>query len=145
MGLPVRIRGIKPEDWAWIANRANPVLCEDTDGIVAVRNGELEAAAVFDSFSETSCTCHLVIENPFVIRHGFLTYGFLFAFIAKDLKLLVGYTPSNNHEALRLNKKLGFRETYRIPEAYMQGVDLVVQEMRRDECRWLNTEVKKVA
>lgn len=145
MGLPVKIRALQSGDWEWIKLRAAPVLCEDTDGIVAVRGDDLVAAAVFDSWSENSCLAHVVIEDPLVIRHGFLYWGFRLAFEFKDRGLVTGLTPADNAEALKFNKHLGFREVYRIPEGYKRGIDYVLQEMRRDECRWLHSKFKRAA
>ena len=136
MGLYV-IRGLAPRDWEWIKLRASPVLCEDTDGVVAEREGDLVAAAVFDSFSDNSCLSHIVIEDPFVLRHHFLHFAFQFAFTVKDVAVVTGLTPADNKEALRFNNKIGMRETYRIREGYKPGIDFVFQEMRREECRWL--------
>ena len=135
MGLSVR--ALQQRDWEWIKLRASPVLCEDTDGVVAERNGELVAAAVFDSFSENSCLAHIVIEDPLVLRHHFLNFAFQLAFTVKDVGVVTGLTPADNQEALRFNKKIGMREVYRIKDGYKIGVDFVLQEMRREECRWL--------
>ena len=131
------VRAIERRDWEWIKLRASPVLCEDTDGIVAERDGELVAAAVFDSFSENSCLSHIVIEDPFVLRHHFLNFAFQLAFTAKGVGVVTGLTPADNKEALRFNRKIGMREVYRIRDGYKKGVDFVLQEMREEECRWL--------
>ena len=145
MGLPITIGPLIAENWDWIKLRARPVLCEDTDGIVAYRGGELVAAAVFDQWSANSCQVHMVIEDPFVIRHDFLYWAFHFPFVTRQKGLIVGFIPSDNHEALRLSKHLGFRETYRVPEADNLGVDFVLHEMRRFECRWLNYKLRRAA
>jgi hypothetical protein len=145
MGVPVTIRELRSSDWEWIKARAAPILCEDTDGVVALRGSDLIAAAVFDSWSETSCLAHIVIEDPFVLRHGFLETGFRFVFEFKKRILMTGLTPADNPEALRLNKKMGFREVYRIPEGCKKGVDYVLQELRRDECRWLHRKLERAA
>ena len=128
---------LQPEDWPWVVKEASPVLCEDTEGIVAVRGDKLLAAAVFDSFSANSCLSHVIIKDPMVLRHGFLEVGFKLVFEVRNRRLLTGLTPADNLEALRFNKRIGFREVYRIPEGYKVGIDYVLQEMRKDECRWL--------
>ena len=138
MGLYV-IRELAQRDWNWIAARANPVLCVDTAGLVAERAGDLVAAVVFDSFSENSCLSHIVIEDPMVLRHHFLHFVFQYAFTVRDVGVITGLTPADNKEALRFNKKIGMREVYRIKDGYKQGIDFVLQEMRREECRWLKT------
>lgn len=137
MGVHVNIRALRSSDWSWVRERAHPVLCQDTEGVVAEKDGALVAAAIFDSFSWNSCLSHIVIEDPFVLRHRFLELAFSFPFAIKKVALVTGLTPADNLPALRFNRKIGFRETYRIPEGYKPGIDFVFQEMRKDECRWL--------
>ena len=145
MGIPVTIRLIDKPDWPWIKAQASPVLCEDTTGIIAVRNGIRVAAAVFDSWSPNSCLAHLIIQDPFVLRHGFLHQAFRLVFITRDRGLMTGLTPANNRKALALNKHIGFREVYRIPDGHKPGIDSVLQIMIRDECRWLDLPKERAA
>lgn len=145
VGLPIKIWPLQPEHWEWIRLRASPVLCQDTDGVVAMRGPDLVGAAIFDSFSENSCLSHVVIEDPMAIRAGLLYWGFHFVFDLRQLNLITGLTPADNEEALRFARKIGFRQTYRIPEGYKKGIDYVLSEMRKDECRWLQQKIKRAA
>ena len=121
------------------------MLCEDTDGLVAVRDGALVAALIFDSFSYNSCHAHVVIKDPLVIRAGLLYWAFNYAYNIRGVNLVTGLTPADNTEALRFARKVGFKEVYRVPEGYKPGVDYVLQEMRKDECRWLHQKLKRAA
>lgn len=145
MGFPVTIRLIDKPDWPWIVALAAPVLCEDTTGIIAVRDGARVAAAVFDSWSSNSCLAHLIIQDPLVLRHGFLHQAFRFVFLTRNRGMMTGLTPANNLKALKLNKHIGFREVYRIPDGHKRGVDSVLQIMTRDECRWLDLPKQRAA
>lgn len=145
MVIPITLRALRSDDWPWVKAEASPVLCQDTDGIVAVRGDQLLAAAIFDSFSANSCLAHIVVKDPMVLRHGFLETGFRFVFEFKNRGLMTGLTPADNEAALRFNKKIGFREVYRIPEGYRVGIDYVLQEMRKDECRWLRPIKQRAA
>lgn len=145
MGLSVIIRLLHSVDWPWIQAQASPILCEDTTGIVAVRKDTRVAAAVFDSWSPNSCLAHLIIQDPFVLRHGFLHEAFKFVFLTKGRGLMTGLTPANNLKALKLNRHIGFREVCRIPDGHKPGIDSVLQIMTRDECRWINLSEKRAA
>lgn len=145
MGFPVTIRVLRHHDWPWIQAQAAPILCEDTKGIVVVRDGARVAAAVFDSWSPNSCLAHLIIQDPFVIRHGFLHEAFKFVFLTHGRELMTGLTPADNLKALKLNKHIGFRELCRIPNGHKPGIDSVLQIMTRAECRWLELPQKRVA
>lgn len=144
MGLPVTIEPLRGEHWQWVKDRAHPVLCEDTTGFVAKRGDDIVGAIVLDSWSANSCLSHVAIEDPHVVRRLVRTAAD-FVFVHSGRQVVTGLTPADNEEALRLNKGIGFREVYRIKDGYKPGIDYVLQEMRREECRWLKPELRKVA
>lgn len=124
--------------WNWVKERARPLLCEDTCGIIALRDtGEILAAVVFDSFTVTTCMVHLAIDNPLALRHGLLSEAAHYLFNVRNRIKIFGMTPSDNKRALKFNKHMGWRELYRVKDAYDIGVDYVVQEMTKEECPWL--------
>jgi len=127
--------------WDWVRERARPLLCEDTCGIIALGDtGEIMAAAVFDNFTNSSCMTHLAIDNPIVIRSGFLTEVANYLFHTRGRIVIFGTTPSDNKRALKFNKHMGWTEIYRVKDAYDVGVDYVVQEIRKEDCKWLLDE-----
>lgn len=133
------------EEWNWIWERAHPLWCRDTAGIVAYNeNGEIQAACVFDSFTVDACSVHFAIDNPFVIRHGFLHEVARHLFIHCDRKRIFGLIPSDNEKAHKLDLHIGFREVARIPDAYADGIDYIVVRMDREDSRWLE-ERKRAA
>jgi hypothetical protein len=102
-------------------------------GVVAYKEGRIVAAVVLDSWSETSCTIHIAVEDPLVFRHGFAEEVFGYVFEFANRRVIIGVTPSNNAKALKFNKHIGFREIYRIRDGYDVGVDYVVQEFRKED------------
>ena len=144
MEVPVTVVPLAGEHWEWIQRRASPVLCKDTTGLVAMRGDRIVGAVVFDSFSYNSCLSHIAIEDPRVVRR-LVRMGCEFVFEHSDRGVLTGLTPADNEEALRLNKGLGFREICRIRDGYKVGVDYVLQEMRRETCRWIKPALRKAA
>lgn len=136
----------KVQEWEWVRERAYPIRCEDTQGIVAYdENGSIQACVVLDSFTVDACSAHIAIDNPFVIRHGFLHEVARHVFIACNRKRLFGLVPANNEKALKLDLHMGFEEVARIPDAYASGVDYIVIRMERQNCRWLPQEVREAA
>lgn len=130
-------RALRKEDWPWVKARAAPILCEDTKGIIAEdKNGAILAAAVFDSWSHTSCHVHIAMDNVMVIRHGFLEEIKNYVFNTAGRKIMLGVTPSNNLRALKFNRHAGMVEIFRIEDGYDHGVDYVVTRMTKEE--WLN-------
>jgi len=137
----------KQVEWEWIWERAHPLWCRDTGGIVAINeNADIQACCVFDSFTVDACSVHFAIDNPFVIKHGFLHEVARHLFIHCDRKRIFGLIPSNNEKAHKLDLHIGFREVARIPDAYAEGIDYIVVRMDRDDSRWLEPmKIKKAA
>lgn len=120
--------------WPWFASRANACWCEDTKGLVVEDDvGRILAAAAFDSWSHTSCNIHIAIDNPMVIRRGFIAQIKDYVFNQAGRKMMLGFTPANNAKALRFNEKVGMREIFRLKDGYADGVDYVVTRMMKDE------------
>jgi L-amino acid N-acyltransferase YncA len=53
------------------------------------------------------------------------------------LKVILALVSSNNTEALKLDRHLGFVDKAYIEDAHLDG-DLVILAMRRENCRWLD-------
>ena len=144
MEVPVTLVPLAGAYWDWVAQRASPVLCKDTTGLVALRGEQIVGAAILDSWTENSCQAHVAIEDPRVTRRLFReACKFVFEYAGRGV--LIGLTPSDNEGALRLNKGMGFKEVYRLKDGVRVGVDYVVQEMRRETCRWIKPELRKAA
>lgn len=124
--------------WQWFEERAHPILCADTSGILVVQdNGAIVAGAVYDSFTEASCNVHMVVEKPMVLRHGFLQAVAEDVFIRRNRKRIFGMTPTNNHRAIRFNEHIGMRKVAVIEDAFDDGIGYVITRMDRDTSPWL--------
>jgi hypothetical protein len=126
-------------EWAWFQARANPIACQDSQGIVAYDdNADIMAMAVFDSFTVDACNVHLAIDKPMVLRHGFLEECARHLFVECGCKRIFGIVPGNNAKALKLNKHLGYRQVAVIPDGYADGVDYIIMRMDADNNRWID-------
>jgi hypothetical protein len=132
-------------EWTWIKERTHAIRCEDTQGIVAYREGEIQAAAAFDSFTDSACSVHIAMDNPFAIKYGFLREIANHLFITCGRKRIFGLVPSNNVKALAFDYKIGMKELTCIPNAVAEGVDYVVLHMPKEECVWLHKEPAEVS
>lgn len=123
--------------WQWVADRADVAWDPRSKGLIALRdNGDIDAGVLCDNWTRTSCTTHIAVENPMVVRAGFFQEVGRWLFEVCGMKVLVGITPSNNLEAIRFNRKLGWQEVARVPEGYDHGVDMVIQTMTPEQCRY---------
>lgn len=118
--------------------RTHVIACEDSQGIVAAdRGGNILAVCVADSFTPDSCNVHMAIDDPFVIKHGFLHEIGTHLFDVCGRSHIFGLVPANNDRALKFDKHIGFEEVVRIPDGVRTGVDYVVLRMNKEDCRWI--------
>lgn len=131
---------IGENDWPWVNRQVGILQCEDTQGLVALDADlgyERVAACILDNVTQTSVQAHFMITSPMVLRHGFLQKCFNHVFTTLGKKVMYGLVPADNEKALRLNKKMGFTEAIRLKEAYTAGVDYVLMELRKENCKYL--------
>lgn len=131
-----------PSDWGWINQQVGIIQCEDTTGIIAIDldTNTTVGACVMDNWTPNSVQAHFMVSTPLVLRHGFIEDCFDFVFNVKQCRYMYGLVPANNEKALKLNKHMGFTERLRLPEAYADGVDYVVMEMKKENCKYLPAE-----
>lgn len=109
-------------------------------GIKLVRNGIVVAMAGYDHWTPNSVEMHSLIMDKKSMCRAFLRECFAFPFEKRGL--VVGVTPSDNAAALELNRKLGFKQVYTIKDGWDVGVDMILQEMRKEDCKWLSSTHK---
>lgn len=107
-------------------------------GIVQVNDWlEIAAAVGYDNWTVNSVQMHVWVPRPKELSRKFVQEAFRYPMEFAGKGLVVGLTPSNNAAALHFNRKIGFKEVYRMRDAWDVGVDIVIQEMRKENCRWL--------
>jgi RimJ/RimL family protein N-acetyltransferase len=132
----VIVQAALPRDHQWLADRAHLVPDNSFRAIKAVdRNGCIVAMVGYDGWMDNACCIHVAIEKPSALRHV-LGPGFRVPFVELGLGVLIAKVLSTNEASLRLVNHLGFREVFRGRDWVRHGIDLVIHEMRRDECRW---------
>lgn len=109
-------------------------------GIKLVKDGHTVAMAGYDHWTPNSVEMHSLIMDKRYINRTFLREIFRFPFEIGGKGLVVGVTPSDNTSALELNRRLGFTPTYTIKDGWDRGIDMIIQEMRREDCKWLTKE-----
>jgi RimJ/RimL family protein N-acetyltransferase len=106
--------------------------------IKAVSDGIIQGIVGFDYWTPTAVQLH-IWATPLGLRGGkLITEAFDYAFNQAGKKVAFGIIPSSNERALRFVRKVGFSEVCRLRDGWDEGVDMVINEMRADNCRWLN-------
>jgi hypothetical protein len=133
----IEVREAPKEHYGWIAERAAVRTGEDFRALEAVADGDRIIGMVgYDGWAPNSCSMHVAIEEPVAIRR-LLRPAFGLPFVELKLGVVFGQVLDTNHEALKLDLHLGFREVCFLRDAWSVGVGVHVLEMRREKCRWL--------
>ena len=132
-----------PEHYPWIAERAGIVCGPQFKAIEALNeNGQIVGMVGFDGWTPNSVCMHVAIDDPLAVR-CLLKPAFGIVFTARNIA--IGQVISTNQAALDFDKHLGFKEVARIRDGWKPGVDVVLLEMRRADCRWISAEMKEAA
>ena len=146
--MNVKFRQLLPRDLITV-NQFMPFTgSPHTRGITAVdaNRGEPVAFFIAQEWTHTAAQVHQVIIKSMVIRHGWFEEIANWMFNEAQRIKLVGLVPSDKQMALKLNKKLGFKELCRIKDGYDRGIDYIVMELNREDCPyWKPLEKREVA
>tara|TARA_R110000803_G_scaffold57597_1_gene115546 strand:+ start:169 stop:612 length:444 start_codon:yes stop_codon:yes gene_type:complete len=137
------------KEWDWIAKRAKQTQVEDSQGLVAYKDGsgDILGIVVMDNWTKSSCQVHIAIDNPFCIKAGLLSEVSYHVHVVCGRNYILGLVPANNKKAHAFDLKIGFKEIARIPDAYDEGVDYIILRISKDSNPWLleSTEKRKTA
>ena len=132
------VRVAPPEHYPWIADRAQLVIGPQFRALEAVDKAGLIAGMVgFDGWMPNSLMLHIALDVPIALRK-LCRMGFQWAFRMRPIALAP--VLSNNRKSMRLVEELGFRLAGRLKDAWEPDVDLILYQMRREECRFLEAE-----
>ncbi len=142
----ILVRPAPPEHLPWLAQRATLVVSPSLRAIEAVneRTGRVLGIVGYDGWLPNACAMHVAIEEPVAVRR-LIGPAFGIPFVELGLGLVLAWVLSTNERSLRFVRHLGFRETHRIRDGWRLGVDLVLLEMRREDCRWIPQRERMVA
>ena len=138
------IRAMTEADWE-AAKRVMPMsLKEDTRGVASVdpETGELWGCVVCEDWTVTAVCCHIVINDMRkAVRDRIFTEVADYVFNQGGRIKILGTVPADNPAAVSVNKKIGFREIFRIEEGYDWGIDYIIMELRKEDCPyWIPRE-----
>jgi hypothetical protein len=119
-------------------DRSNAVLIEDEVGGIG-------AMAIYDRWTHTAVEMHAYSKSAkYVLNPDFCHAMFEYPFVQQNKMLAFAVTPCDNKDSIALARFLGFREVYRIRDGWDSGTDMVIQEIRREHCRFLEKTPLKV-
>jgi RimJ/RimL family protein N-acetyltransferase len=123
--------------WAWINSRLGIPWSEDFRAIGFVKSDCLAAVIAYNGFTGRACFMHSAIDDPSVINRTFVQAIFDYPFNQCSCSHIIALVGSDNHRALDINKRCGFKEIHRLAGAGPDNDDLVILQVTRAECRWI--------
>ena len=106
--------------------------------VIENENGGVGAMAIYDRWTPTAVEMHAYSAGPqYVFRPEFCKAIFEYPFVQQNKMLAFAVTPCDNIASIALARFLGFREVYKIRDGWDLGTDMVIQELRRENCRFL--------
>lgn len=136
----IEVREAPREHYGWIAQRAALTPGETFKALEALEGDRILGMVGYDGWTPNSCSMHVAIDDWRAVRRLLRpAFGLVFDAPPKGLGkgVVLGSVLSTNSKALVFDRKLGFRQVARLRDAWQRGVDLILFEMRREDCRWL--------
>jgi RimJ/RimL family protein N-acetyltransferase len=107
-------------------------------------DGKLLGGVTYEKYTNVSICMHVRSFDKHWLTRDLLWVIFHYPFVQLNCLKVLGFLYSSNQIALEFDKKIGFKEEYRIKDACPDGADLVVMSMLREDCRWLNIEPRGI-
>ncbi len=119
----------------------NPSRC--VKGIAILEEESLGACVLYDYWTLNSTQVHVYARSLKALFNAeSLREIFRYPFVLGNRSVLVAVTPADQKGSLAVSSWLGFREKYRIKDGWARGIDMVLKELRREDCRFLQQDVK---
>lgn len=133
------VRAATPEERSAIASTLGAHLSPEARGLVAVdKAGAVRGGVLYDGWMANSVQCHMAVSTPIAWRH-LLPVAFRYPFVDGGRGVLIGVVRAGNVASGKMCRHLGFREAHRVRDGAEAGEDLIIFEMRREECRYLGS------
>lgn len=129
----------KPEYFKWAAEKLDiKQFRSDAVCITMLRDNEIAAVAVYDTFVPGDCLMHIASDGTrrWATRE-FRQRTFIYPFIQCKLQRVTASVSENNFASRKFCTQLGFVEEGRLREAGTKREDLIIFGMLQRECRWV--------
>lgn len=129
----------------WLTSRAQSNASPDMKAIACIdHTGKIHGMAGFDGWTPNSVVVTIALDTPIAFKR--LVWAiFDFAFVQARRGVVLATVKGSNERSLRLCAHVGLREVYRVRDGIAVGDDLVIMEMRREDCRWIAPSARKAA
>ena len=129
--------GCYDHEFQWLVDRAG---CDITTGFKAIKvvddAGKIHGMVGYGNWTANAVVLTIALDNPAALRE-ILKWGFRYPFEQCGRGIALAVVRGNNQRSLSLCRKVGFREVYRVKDGIAIGEDMVMFQMRREDCRYI--------
>lgn len=141
----MRVRAAHPSHFEWLRQHTGCLVTPDFRAVEAVdEDGRIKGMVGYCNWTPNSVQAHVAVDSPGSCRR-LLVSAFAYPFIECNRGVMIGLISARNGRSARLATSLGFREVYRIRDGLAVGVDQILMELRREECRFIQHLIQRRA
>ena len=131
------VRAAPPEHFQYLVDRAQVNLSPLFKAIEAVDDkGTVHGMFGYDGWTPNAVVMNVALDNPAALRH-LIHPAFQYPFVQLNLGIALCAVRGDNTKSLKLTEHVGFKRVYTIKNCFGNGVDQMIFEMRREDCRWI--------
>ena len=105
-------------------------------GTVSKRD-ELMGVVAYNGFWGHVCSMHTAGVGNWITR-PLIWRSFDYPFRQLELKAVLAPVAAHNERALKLNRRLGFKDIHVVKDGWDDGDDLIILQMKPEECIWFS-------
>lgn len=113
---------------------------------LAAPDGMIIASTVFDTFSQSSCFISVAADTSRNwLTRDYLYHCFAYPFIQCNFRRVTCVVSEHNTPSLKFTRACGWKQEGIIRAAGIEGEDMLIFGMLRQECRWVPATLRNVA
>ena len=117
---------------AWVAEQTTGSYHCNSSAIGLEREGQIVAGVIYESFMDTTITCHIAIAGR--VNKKFLRAIFDYPFRVCNVDKIIAPVIADNDKSINLVQNMGFTEEARIARS---NGDMIFFTLLKDKCKFL--------
>jgi RimJ/RimL family protein N-acetyltransferase len=140
-----RVQAAPRSHYGWLVQRTGCALTSDFRAIEAMDGrGDVRGMVGYCNWTKAAVQLHIAVEAPSVWR-ALLRPALEYPFVERGQRVLLGLIAASNKRSARFARAVGFRDVARIRDGWDVGEDFVLFQLRREDCRFVLSDERKVA
>jgi len=117
---------------AWVAQQTTGSYHCNSSAIGLEREGQIVAGVIYESFMDTTITCHIAVAGR--MNKTFIAAIFDYPFRVCNVDKIIAPVIADNDKSINLVQNMGFTEEARIKRS---NGDMIFFTLLKDKCKFL--------